>query len=118
MLDRAGSGVLVYLRQEGKGAGIAREIKACAAQPSGPAPADASASGTDPRTYGIGAQILRALGVRRVRLLTNHPRKWTGLQAYDIVVTEQIPLESGAERRPEDLLRTGDDGLCPTVKPA
>jgi 3,4-dihydroxy 2-butanone 4-phosphate synthase / GTP cyclohydrolase II len=94
--QEAGAGVLVYLRQEGTGAGLAQEIRSYALQDQGNAAEiseEGSGSRADPRLYGIGAQILRALGVRKIRLLTNHPKKIAGLQGYGIMVVEQIPLD-------------------------
>lgn len=95
IIEKEGSGVVVYLRQEGKGAGLADEIRTFALQDRGEAKAEAEGPATllaDPRLYGIGAQILRALGVRKIRLLTNHPKKIVGLHGYGIAVVEQIPL--------------------------
>jgi 3,4-dihydroxy 2-butanone 4-phosphate synthase/GTP cyclohydrolase II len=96
VLQQAGAGVLVYLRQEGTGAGLAQEIRSYALQEQGAATErseEAAGFHADPRLYGIGAQILRALGVRKIRLLTNHPKKIFGLQGYGMVVVEQIPLD-------------------------
>jgi 3,4-dihydroxy 2-butanone 4-phosphate synthase/GTP cyclohydrolase II len=98
VINEAGGGILVYLRQEGKGNGLVSEIKSYALQESGAAAADAVEIKADPRVYGIGAQILRLLGARKIRLLTNHPRKIVGLQGYGIAVMEQVPLEVGAVR--------------------
>ncbi len=97
LINDAASGVLVYLRNEGKGLGIADEIRACAQldEDSGcreghPPPVFEP----DLRIYGIGAQILRALGVGKIRLLTSHPKRIVGLQGYGIIVVEKIPLAS------------------------
>jgi 3,4-dihydroxy 2-butanone 4-phosphate synthase/GTP cyclohydrolase II len=96
VIDEAGCGVLVYLRQEGKGVGLVNEIQSYARQDEG---VDAGEGGGslgftgDLRLYGVGAQILRALGVRKIRLLTNHPKKIVGLHGYGIEVVEQVPLE-------------------------
>ena len=90
-----GRGVLVYLRQEGKGLNLVEEIKSYAIQNGGSKPAETSLtqnSDADLRIYGIGAQILRALGIRRIQLLTNHPKKIVGLQGYGITVTEQVHI--------------------------
>jgi len=96
-MDREGNGVLVYLRQEGRGSSLIRDIKSHALKEQTVA-AESLESRADLRTYGIGAQILRALGVRKIRLLTNHPKKIIGLQGFGIVVEEQIPLDSAVER--------------------
>jgi 3,4-dihydroxy 2-butanone 4-phosphate synthase/GTP cyclohydrolase II len=99
-IDRAGNGVLLYLRQEGGGQSLVHEIRRYASGGT----AVAQAGEDDLRIYGIGAQILRALGVRRIRLLTNHPKKIVGLQGYGIGVEEQIPL--GKTSREPEYLRT------------
>jgi len=94
-IEQEGSGVLVYLRQEGKGLGLVEEIQSYSLEDQEPRPKetiDAPALIADPRLYGIGAQILRALGVGRIRLLTNHPKRIVGLNGYGIAVVEQIPL--------------------------
>jgi 3,4-dihydroxy 2-butanone 4-phosphate synthase/GTP cyclohydrolase II len=107
MIDRAGNGVLVYLRQEGKGASLVNEIKSLAFQNDGAGTAaavDTRETRSDPLTYGMGAQILRALGVGKIRLLTNHPRKIIGLQGYGITVVEQIPLGNTPMREAQESL--------------
>ncbi len=96
LLTNAASGVLVYLRHEGKGIGIAEEIRACALCDEGDGgPDERLQPEFEPnlRIYGVGAQILRALGVGKIRLLTSHPKKIVGLQGYGITVVEQVPLE-------------------------
>ncbi len=101
IIEESGTGVLVYLRQEGKGASLADEVRRMAAHEEGagreekPEPPEGK---TDLRLYGIGAQILRSLGVGKIRLLTDHPRKIVGLHGYGIAVLEQIPLEISAVR--------------------
>jgi 3,4-dihydroxy 2-butanone 4-phosphate synthase / GTP cyclohydrolase II len=102
-IERAGSGAFVYLRSEGQGLGLVNEIRSCAlGDAAGDAlPAEeAAGSESELRLYGVGAQILRALGVRKIRLLTNHPRKIIGLQGYGIEVLERVPLEYEPIRRP------------------
>jgi 3,4-dihydroxy 2-butanone 4-phosphate synthase/GTP cyclohydrolase II len=94
-IQEEGRGVLVYLRQEDKGCSLVDEIKFYAVQDAGTEPTgkDApAASGIDLRTYGIGAQILRGLGVHKIRLLTNHPKKIVGLHGYGITVVDQVHL--------------------------
>jgi len=95
MINDAGKGVLVYLRQEEKGLNLVEEIKSYATQNGGSNPGETSVSQNsdmDLRIYGIGAQILRALGVRKIRLLTNHPKKIVGVQGYGLTVMEQVHL--------------------------
>jgi 3,4-dihydroxy 2-butanone 4-phosphate synthase / GTP cyclohydrolase II len=94
-LQDAGKGILVYLRQEEKGEALAEEIRSYAIQDSGADPIEGNSTSTnsiDLRSYGIGAQILRALGARRIRLLTNHPKHIIGLQGYGITVVDQVHL--------------------------
>jgi 3,4-dihydroxy 2-butanone 4-phosphate synthase/GTP cyclohydrolase II len=93
-----GSGVIVYLRgHEGRGIGLTHKIRAYSLQDGGLDTVDANlAQGlpVDDRDYGIGAQILADLGVRRLRLMTNNPAKYTGLQGYDLDIVERVPMPS------------------------
>ncbi|HYG67344.1 MAG TPA: bifunctional 3,4-dihydroxy-2-butanone-4-phosphate synthase/GTP cyclohydrolase II [Anaeromyxobacteraceae bacterium] len=91
-----GRGVLLYLDQEGRGIGLANKLKAYALQDRGLDTVDANVTlgfAPDLRDYGVGAQILRDLGVRRMRLLTNNPRKLVGLEGHALEVVERLPLE-------------------------
>lgn len=91
-----GRGVLVYLHQEGRGIGLANKIRAYELQDQGFDTVEANVRlgfKPDQRDYGIGAQILRDLGVKSMRLLTNNPRKFIGLEGYGLSVSESIPLE-------------------------
>lgn len=108
MIDQAGNGVLVYLRQEGKGVSLVNEIRSLAFQNDGANAAEANDTPgmkPDPLTYGMGAQILRALGVGKIRLLTNHPRKIVGLPGYGITVVEQVPLGDTPMKHTREYLR-------------
>ena len=97
MMDRDGSGVIVYLRQEGRGIGLVNKIKAYELQRNqGLDTVEANRRlgfKDDLRDYGLGAQILRNIGVRKMRLLTNNPKKMVGLEGYGLSIVEQIPIE-------------------------
>ncbi len=109
IIDQAGSGVLVYLRQEGRGISLVNEIKSYASRDQGAETIEADETlelEADLRIYGVGAQILRALGVRKIRLLTNHPKKIIALQGYGIAVMEQVPMLILPSKHSEKHLRT------------
>src|SRR5438132_9671539 len=96
-IDQAGSGVLVYMRQEGRGIGLAAKIRAYKLQEEGLDTVEANEKLGYPaelRDYGIGAQILADLGVRKMRFLTNNPKKVVGIEAYGLEIVEVVPIKS------------------------
>jgi 3,4-dihydroxy 2-butanone 4-phosphate synthase/GTP cyclohydrolase II len=103
MVQQEGLGVILYLQQEGRGIGLANKLKAYALQDNGLDTVEANEElGFEPdlRDYGVGAQILVSLGVRKMRLMTNNPKKIVGLEGYGLQVTGRVPIE--CEPRPEN----------------
>jgi 3,4-dihydroxy 2-butanone 4-phosphate synthase/GTP cyclohydrolase II len=97
MIEEAGIGALIYLRQEGRGIGLAAKLHAYKLQEQGLDTVDANLKLgflADKRDYGIGAQICRDLGLKKVRILTNNPKKISRLEVYGIKVVEQIPIKA------------------------
>ena len=113
-IRREGRGVLLYLRQEGRGIGLGHKIMAYQLQDQGKDTVEANEAlgfKADQRDYGIGAQILAELGVRQIRLMTNNPRKFVGLEGYGLRLVEMIPIEMPVSDSNRRYLRTKKEKL-------
>ncbi len=109
LIEREGRGVIVYMQQEGRGIGLLNKLKAYKLQEQGADTVEANTMlgfDMDPRDYGVGAQILHDLGIRKMRLLTNNPKKRTGLVGYGLEIVENVPIEIEANVHNRDYLLT------------
>ncbi len=113
-IEQEGKGVIVYMNQEGRGIGLINKLKAYQLQEQGLDTVEANLQlgfGMDDRDYGVGAQILRYLGISQLRLLSNNPRKRAGLKGYGLEVTEVIPIETTPNSHNLKYLQTKRDKL-------
>lgn len=117
LIAQEGRGVLLYLKQEGRGVGLANQLRAYClmdAHQRDAVEADAEVVGRhnmDPRDYGIGAQILHQLGVRKMRLITNHPVKRAAIEGFDLEITDRVPIEIEPNKSNEEVLRARKEKL-------
>lgn len=119
MVEEAGKGVIVYMNQEGRGIGLMNKLKAYKLQEEGRDTVEANIElgfQADQRDYGVGAQILRDLGVTKIRLMSNNPKKRTGLIGYGLEIVENVPLEIASNQHNKSYLETKRDKMGHSLK--
>jgi len=118
MVEKEGKGVVLYMKQEGRGIGLLNKLRAYKLQEEGLDTVEANLQlgfDMDNRDYGIGAQILNYLGIRKIRLITNNPKKRVGLMGYGLEIVENVPIEIKPNRHNEKYLLTKRDKLGHTI---
>lgn len=118
MVEREGKGVVLYMKQEGRGIGLLNKLRAYKLQEEGWDTVEANLQlgfDMDERDYGVGAQILRDLGVTKIKLITNNPKKRVGLMGYGLEIVENVPIEIVPNAHNEKYLRTKRDKLGHTI---
>ncbi len=119
MIEKEGKGVIVYMNQEGRGIGLLNKLKAYKLQENGRDTVEANLElgfESDERDYGVGAQILRDLGVSKMRLMTNNPKKRAGLIGYGLEITEVVSIEIESNQHNASYLNTKRDKLGHTIR--
>jgi 3,4-dihydroxy 2-butanone 4-phosphate synthase/GTP cyclohydrolase II len=114
MVEREGKGIVLYMKQEGRGIGLLNKLRAYKLQEDGLDTVEANLQlgfEMDSRDYGIGAQILSDLGVSKIRLITNNPKKRVGLMGYGLEIVDNIPIEIAPNPHNEKYLKTKRDKL-------
>jgi 3,4-dihydroxy 2-butanone 4-phosphate synthase/GTP cyclohydrolase II len=118
MVEREGKGVVLYMKQEGRGIGLLNKLKAYKLQEEGLDTVEANIKlgfDMDERDYGVGAQILRDLGISKIKLITNNPKKRVGLMGYGLEIVDNVPIEITPNPHNETYLRTKRDKLGHTI---
>lgn len=118
MVDREGKGVVLYMKQEGRGIGLLNKLKAYKLQEQGLDTVEANLQlgfDMDERDYGVGAQIIRNLGITKIRLITNNPKKRVGLMGYGLEIVDNVPIEINPNPHNEKYLMTKRDKLGHTI---
>lgn len=114
MVDDAGKGVVLYMNQEGRGIGLLNKLKAYKLQEEGRDTVEANLElgfGQDERDYGVGAQILRQMGITKIKLISNNPRKRAGINGYGLEIVETVPIEIASNKHNKKYLETKRDKL-------
>lgn len=118
MIEQEGKGVILYMNQEGRGIGLMNKLKSYKLQENGMDTVEANhhlGFKMDERDYGVGAQILRSLGISKIRLLTNNPRKRAGLLGYGLEIVENIPIVIPPNPHNEKYLKTKKEKMGHTL---